>query len=125
MKQMTTAEERRVKARKIRMMTRGGDYEGWTMDQIADRHAISRQYAYQLVKELEDWEGTGKFEEQAREINEHHWKEYIPAKWMLCSGWMIQAYVNGQISRALLNGPDDHVNDVSIPDQPESDPLLK
>lgn len=117
------AEERRVKARKIRIMTRGGMHEGKTMDEIAMAQGVARGYAYQLVKELEDWEGTGNFEAQAREVNEHHMQRYHVQKWFLCSGYMINAYVRGEISRTLLNGAaDGKQNDICMDE--ERDPLM-
>ena len=107
MKQLMTPLQRRQKARAIRSLTNFEDYEHCTFERACEKHSISRAHGYTILKELEAWEETATFADQAAEIIQNE-----PAKldngyvtshvWSLVSGKMIMACVNGEIDSSIF-----------------------
>lgn len=112
--------ESRNTARDARRETKRwqGEYHVPVETWCASNH-MSKVHMYRIIEELEEWEKTATFEQEAAEINAQ-WPEYHPDKIPLMSGPMILAYIHAEISSALLN--DGEREPIGV--EPEADPLL-
>lgn len=105
--------QRRAKARAIRALTRFTD-ETCTMEDASKKHGVSRVTGFRMIKDLELWESKASHAAQAHEVNSYL-PDYDPLKWVLCSGAMIKAYMDGEISSGILNDEHDRESlDVGI-----------
>jgi hypothetical protein len=110
-KEQLTPIERRMKARFIRYLAERTETR--TMEEAAIVHHVSRAYAYQILKELDKWESTHTFEQEADEINNYRfgdskaitWEGMGPEKWLLMSGRAIHAYASREIESTMLGAP--------------------
>jgi hypothetical protein len=100
--------QRRMKARRIRFFERWQKCEE-TREQLAERFNVSRIYSYVLTAELEAWETTATYQQQADDIRTiPKYREYKAWLWFLCSGPMILAYKSGEIPQSLFNKKLEH-----------------
>jgi hypothetical protein len=116
------AVKRRAQARKIRAML---GLEEYTIAQIMERKSLSRATIYRIMQELEAWENSHTFEDEAAEINAMY-PEYNSIKWCLCSGRLTLAYARGELpnGNALMNGTHREAPIGLCDDMDEPDPLL-
>jgi hypothetical protein len=121
--------KRRIKARQIRGRSRwdgprGTEYGTLNMQEIADKHGVSLAHAKRIVDELEAWESTVTFQDEADEINSYL-PGYHPMKWDLVSGRMLHAYIQGELAghEKMLGGAAQAEPDIEAADE-STDPLL-
>jgi hypothetical protein len=94
-----TPHQRRMKARRIRFW----ESKLETREEAATRVKVSRVYAYTLMKELEAWEATATYQQQADDIRiVPALRTYSSKLWFLCSGKMILAYMSGEIPSTMF-----------------------
>jgi hypothetical protein len=87
--------QRRAKARCIRALTQMEPAH--TVDQAAEKHHVSRTTAYRIIEELEAWERTAIPQMEAAEIlAQTRQTAYHPNLWLLTSGKLTLAYMQGQ-----------------------------
>lgn len=86
--------KRRSKARCIRALTQMDPPK--TVDEAALAHNVSRTTAYRIVEELEAWEKTATYQDEADEILAQTKRAtYDPYLWLLTSSKMLMAYSQG------------------------------
>jgi hypothetical protein len=96
------AQERRRKARNIRALSRiDNSADRKTIDEIIVIHKISKTNAYRILAELEEWETNSTFAQEAADIALSYPK-YSTKKWLLVSGKMLLAYIQGEISASVM-----------------------
>jgi hypothetical protein len=100
-KSYMTPFQRRMKARYIRFFER----KGKTKEEAAALKKVSRVYAYTIREELEAWEATATYQQQADDIRTvpKLRSKYGSYLWFLCSGNMLLAYMSGEIPQTLFN----------------------
>jgi|SRR5579859_2491493 len=113
-----TPVQRRNKARIIRRLLR----EEMPMNKAAEAHGVSRAHAYRIIEELDKWEDTATFQQEADDL--HQDPRLVPyfggEKWSLLSGRMILAYAHGELDAVILNAEPDRQSDIAV----QHDPLL-
>jgi hypothetical protein len=108
--------QRRAKARCIRALVQMEPAD--TVDQAAKKHHMSRATAYRVIEELEAWECTATPQDEAREIlAQTKLTEYHPNLWLLVSGKLALAYMQGHdgIGPELFGDSPDLQSDLSDP----------
>lgn len=111
---LKTPAQRRAKARNVRALDRLDESPKLTMREIADHHGISRAQAFKLIAELEAWEASATFQDEADAVMAQTPGEYHPFLWLLVSGRMLYAYTQGEVTNSVFGPAADGHNEPDL-----------